>query len=164
MQTPEEYVSHLHVGRDEKRKRLDAIKDMKVILLKNGHTWPDEADYDEYRQNSTSNEQGTKQNISRIKKYFEAQAQSTSTQSETPSSVATSEPRKTGRKRLDTENGEVRSEKLMLYITPSLIADLRDWCSLKRISCVSYINALIQHDLADKQEKLKSFREFSEDA
>lgn len=73
---------------------------------------------------------------------------------------------KTGRRPFDTVNGEKKSEKLMMYFTPELIADIRDWCYLKRISCVSYITALIEADLKtdDKQKKLAFFREMSNDA
>lgn len=68
-----------------------------------------------------------------------------------------------GRKTLD-KNGEKRSEKFMLYLTPSLIADIRDWCSLKRVSCVEYITGLISADLESKRDKLNTYRELSESA
>ncbi len=67
---------------------------------------------------------------------------------------------KGGRKRMD-ENGEKKSEKFMMYFTPSLIADIRDWCSLKRVSCVDYITGLIREDLEKKKDKLEFFRKLS---
>lgn len=158
-----------------KRKALKAIKDMLAVLAVSGHEWPDESDYAEYRRHSTSNERGTEQNVSRVEKYYlalrsEGSGQlllvdrvDTQTQTE-KGSVSVHSKRAGGRKCLDTESGEVRSEKLMLYLTPSMIADVRDWCSLKRISCVSYITGLISADLAGKQEKLKFFRELSDGA
>ena len=171
MLTPEEYVSALPVGKDAKRKALNAIKDMQPVLAESGHEWPDASDYEEYRRRSRHNESGTEQNVSRVEKYYRALRAEGSEQlliPETADTPTQPEPacveRKSGRKCLDTENGEVRSEKLMIYLTPSMIADVRDWCSLKRISCVSYITGLISADLAGKQEKLKFFRELSEGA
>lgn len=59
-----------------------------------------------------------------------------------------------------------RTEKMRLYFKPELLEKIRDWCYLKRISCVSYITALIEADLKtdDKQKKLDFFREMSNDA
>lgn len=61
---------------------------------------------------------------------------------------------------------EKRMEKMKLYFKPELLEKIRDWCYLKRISCVSYITALIEADLKtdDKQKKLAFFREMSNDA
>ena len=61
---------------------------------------------------------------------------------------------------------QTRSEKLTLYLTPELIADIRDYCCLKRVSAVSYITALIEADLhsKDKLENLKLFRQLSDKA
>ena len=171
MLTPEEYVAILDCGQDAKRKALKAIKDMRLVLADSGHSLPDASDYAEYRRRSTSNERGTEQNVSRVEKYYLSLCSEGSEQlliAETVDTPIQQQPayveRKSGRKCLDTESGEVRSEKLMLYLTPSMIADVRDWCSLKRISCVSYITGLISADLAGKQEKLKFFRELSEGA
>ncbi len=70
---------------------------------------------------------------------------------------------KGGRKPIDT-NGEKKSEKFMMYFTPSLMADIRDWCSLKRVSCVDYITGLINADLEKKKERLEFFRKFSDES
>ena len=58
-----------------------------------------------------------------------------------------------------------RSVKIMLYLTPELIADVRDWCHVKRITANSFITGLIEEHLhSDKaQEKLAFFRKLSED-
>ena len=71
---------------------------------------------------------------------------------------------KAGRKRFDTENGEKRSEKLMLYLTPELIANVRDWCSLKGISYGSFVIGLIEDYLRDKKNIIDTFREFRDKA
>ena len=69
-----------------------------------------------------------------------------------------------GRKKIDTMKGEKRDQKLMLYLTPSVIADVRDWCSLKNLSSNDYITKLIEADLQDKQEKLSFFRQLRNEA
>ena len=69
-----------------------------------------------------------------------------------------------GRKKIDTVKGEKRDQKLMLYLTPSVIADVRDWCSLKNLSSNDYITKLIEADLQDKQEKLSFFRQLRDEA
>ena len=69
-----------------------------------------------------------------------------------------------GRKKIDTMKGEKRDQKLMLYLTPSVIADVRDWCSLKNLSSNDYITKLIEADLQDKQEKLSFFRQLRDEA
>ena len=90
---------------------------------------------------------------------------STNTESETwPESDTGNEPvqatkKKPGRKVLDTVNGEKKSEKLMMYFTPELIARIRTWCDLKGISAVSYITGLIEADLYSKQDKINAFLE-----
>lgn len=68
--------------------------------------------------------------------------------------------KKPGRKVFDTVNGEKKSEKLMMYFTPELIAKMRDWCELARISNVSFITGLVEDFLKDKEDTLKAYREF----
>lgn len=68
-----------------------------------------------------------------------------------------------GRKTFDP-SGERRSEKFMLYITPSLLADIKDICALRGVSVVSYITDLVTADLEDKRDKLDAFRKMREDA
>ena len=84
-----------------------------------------------------------------------------------PVEATTTEPDKTekhrGRSTID-ENGEKRSEKLMLYLTPSLIGDIRDWCRLKGISCVDYITNTVKADLETKLSKIKAYRELRDNA
>ena len=63
-----------------------------------------------------------------------------------------------GRRRLDSETGEKRSEKFMIYLSQRLLRDIRDYCDLRGVSVVSYITELVNADLADKQEQLNAFR------
>lgn len=68
-----------------------------------------------------------------------------------------------GRKTFD-ESGEKRSEKFSVYLTPSLLADIRDICSLRGMSVVSYITDLVTTDLQGKREMLDAFRKMREKA
>ncbi len=170
-------------------KQKSTVQTMTAILARKDKAWPDESDYAEYRQNSTGNIKTIKENIGRIERFFEWLRKELDSMTETQEITTTKkdtqffdvpieekvietneeveQPKgKPGRKRFDTVNGSKKSEKLMIYMTPELIADLRDWCYLKRVSCVSYITALIEADLGteDKQKKLSRFREMSDDA
>lgn len=170
-------------------KQKSTVQTMTAILARKDKAWPDESDYAEYRQNSTGNIKTIKENIGRIERFFEWLRKELDSMTETQEITMTKkdtqfinvpieekvietneeveQPKgKPGRKRFDTVNGSKKSEKLMIYMTPELIADLRDWCYLKRVSCVSYITALIEADLGteDKQKKLSRFREMSDDA
>lgn len=178
MQTPEEYVASLEAGDSEKHKTKRAINTMLELLAEREHTQPDEADYTEYRTRSTLNERGTNQNVSRVKKYFAAQvggedASMTDEPNvcgegeglEQPVRVTTEDRGKAGHKRLDTKNGEVRSERLMLYLTPSMKAEIEAWCNLKQIkSRADFIVGLISDFMSDKHEKLTNFLKISNEA
>ena len=65
--------------------------------------------------------------------------------------------KKPGRKVFDTVNGSKKSEKLMMYFTPELIAKIRVWCDMKGISNVSYITGLVEADLDSKTDKINAF-------
>ena len=71
----------------------------------------------------------------------------------------TPKPRgKVGRKVKD-KGGEKRSEKIMLYLTPSLMTDIKDLASLYGKSLTEYVISLIEAHAELKQGKLASFRE-----
>ena len=63
-----------------------------------------------------------------------------------------------------SEIGEKRDQKFTLYITKSLLADIKDICALRGVSVVSYITDLVTADLQDKRDKLDAFRKMREDA
>lgn len=174
----------------EKQKTRKALADITALLNERGHSWPDAGDYDTY--SGGHNDKTTKQNVSRIEKFFawlkgrkidrmpeneitatldaensqpelfpaddtqdiEASASTTNDTEDEPMQAAKKKP---GRKVFDAENGEKKSEKLMLYLTPALITRIRTWCDLKGISAVSYITTLIEEDLDSKQEKISAF-------
>lgn len=59
-------------------------------------------------------------------------------------------------------NGEKRSEKVMLYLTPSLMDDLRDLAYMNRKSIADYVISLIERNNEQKQAKLALFRELQD--
>ena len=164
------------------------FKDIVLVLVRTGHEYPDENDYKEYRASITVSDETFTAYKEKIAGFFcwskekterrhEAMADEkieVSTENvpvleaETVEAEHEAESDKNesnvGRKRLDTVKGEKRTEKLMLYLTPSVISDIRDWCSLKNLSSNDYITKLIEADLQDKQDKLNSFRQLRNEA
>ena len=55
----------------EQRKTRKALSVMIDILASNGRSWPIEIDYEEYSSKSSCNERGTKDNVARVKKFFD---------------------------------------------------------------------------------------------
>ena len=66
---------------------------------------------------------------------------------------------KGGRKRYDTEKGEKRSVKFMVYFTPSVMAELKDLCSMKHTTCANYLFELACREIEKNGEALAFFRE-----
>ena len=56
-------------------------------------------------------------------------------------------------------NGEKRSEKVMIYLRPSLYADVKDWANLHGKTITDCIVGMIEGYMQGKQEKLALFRE-----
>lgn len=184
----EKYLEDRPVEVDEKRKIRNALAEFMIILKERGKTWPAISDYEEYCTSSKEIDkskgfQTTGQNKSRIKKFFDwlGKEQTTMTDEtkeldlvfetqgngeyETPKEKEATQPEtvknkaKGGRKVMDRVNGQKRSEKLMIYLTPELIADLRDWCNLKGISYANFVVELIENFMNERRDKLNSFRE-----
>ena len=72
--------------------------------------------------------------------------------------IAPKPKNKGGRKILDP-NGEKRSEKVMIYLRPSLYADVKDWANLHGKTITDCIVGMIEGYMQGKQEKLALFRE-----
>ena len=88
--------------------------------------------------------------------------ETTENQPETwPEETATPAPvrKKPGRKVFDTVNGEKKSEKIMLYLTPALIEKVRAWCDMKGVSYLGFITGLIEDFLKDREDKINAFLE-----
>lgn len=66
---------------------------------------------------------------------------------------------KGGRRRYDTEKGEKRSVKFMVYFTPSVMAELKDLCSMKHTTCANYLFELACREIKRNEEALAFFRE-----
>lgn len=176
-----------------RNKWCKVLNDIALVVVSNGHEEPDEKDYEEYRTSITVSDETFDTYKKKIKLFFswskqrrhEAMIDATMTSEvlaqnepvvetgetkqetlvDSESSQGTGgEDSNAGRKRFDTKNGEKRDQKLMLYLTPSVIADVRDWCKLKDISAVSYITDLIVADMENRQDKLNSFRQLRDEA
>ena len=76
-----------------------------------------------------------------------------------PQPQAEAKPKNKGGRKVIDPNGEKRSEKVMLYLTPSRMEDLRDLASLYGKSIADYVISLIESDNERKQGKLSLFRE-----
>ena len=72
--------------------------------------------------------------------------------------IAPKPKNKGGRKILDP-NGEKRSEKVMIYLRPSLYVDVKDWANLHGKTITDCIIGMIEGYMQGKQEKLALFRE-----
>ena len=142
-------------------------------------TWPEKDDYDAFSAtlaNSGKDAKFINEYTDRIKRFFvwlkSEKENDNMTDNNTPPPVDTptqnsagfddgaSTPKKPGRKRFDTVNNEKKTEKIMLYLTPELIAQIRAWCDLKGISANSLITGLIEDFLNDKKEDINNFLEW----
>lgn len=174
-------------GKAERPKARSALKSFKEWLMsEHGHDEPTATDITEYEEWLTGrgitaktirdtmrrickrygverpNSRKTKKEEQIQMSFEEKESQEPEvTQAEaTTAEIAQTEPHEesnAGRPRFDTDKGEKRSEKLMLYLTPTLIAQIRAWCDMKGISNVSYITALIEEDLHSKEDKINAF-------
>ena len=151
-------------------KREKILKDIVPILISHGHEEPDEKDYEEYctsRRISIDTFEDYRKKIElfftwsreRRKRMMVDEAVKEAATVETEQVEVKAATVNVGRKRFDTEKGEKRERKLMLYLTPSVFADVKDWCKLKDLTAVQYITQLIVSDMEVKQAKLKNFRE-----
>ena len=65
---------------------------------------------------------------------------------------------KAGRKRLDSENGEIRSEKFTVYLTPTQAKALKVMCVFDGVPSVAEcINSLIVDYIERNKEDINSF-------
>ena len=64
-----------------------------------------------------------------------------------------------GRKRIDTENGEKREVKFMMYFTPSVFADFKFLCSMKETSCANMLFELVCNEIEKNRDMINYFRE-----
>ena len=152
-------------GEAERTKARQALTKFESWLLADhGRNEPIQSDITEYQEYLTGKGislKTVKDTMRRISNRYRAKGEQIKMSFEETQETKSS---KAGRKRLDTQNGEKRSEKLMLYLTPELIANVRDWCNLKGISYGSFVIGLIEDYLRDKKNIIDTFREFRDKA
>ena len=91
------------------------------------------------------------------------EGQATAQGNDEPVVVEAVKPRgKAGRKVRDP-NGEKRTEKVMLYLRASLMADVKDLAYTYRKSITDYIISLLEREARDKQDRLATFRGLDDD-
>jgi len=144
VQSIDEYVALLPVNRTERSKTKQALELMSEILANSGRSAPENIDMIEYGKRTGKHGKELTQEMQRIDGYYN--------------------PRADAEDSRPSREKEQHSERMMIYLTPSLLADIRDWCSLKDMSYSEYISGLISTDMKDKQEKLKGFRELRDNA
>ena len=181
------YVTECTVGIHEERKTRKALAEIVLILQKNAHTWPNESDIEEYRiqseeRDNSNDKRTTKQNISRISKFFEwLRKENTPMKEEAQDAILATLPEeestipmfeeeaqpeevkpkgKAGRKRLDSENGEIRNRKLTVYMTDTQLENFKALCLLKHINSeADYVLRLIVAEINRNEKALNFFRE-----
>ncbi len=144
-------------GDSSKQKTRNSLTAFMGILEKNGRSWPDENDYTEYTAGKPDNK-NTKQNLSRVRNFFiwlEGERQKNMTNEITQ--TVENEQNKRGRKAI---NGEIRKNKLTVYLTDSQNADFTALLSLKRVkSAADYVLRLIIAEIEKNEQALNFFRE-----
>ena len=163
----EKYLQELPVSKTEKERCNSDISEFLAMLQELGRTWPDEADYTEFigrkkekvGKHRTQAYQPAEKSAARVRAYFKAQGVSESYTLE--QTEAAKLKGKSGRRVID-KDGKKRSEKLMVYLTPSLMADIRDLASLYGKSVADCVFTLIKRYVAEKQNKLEIYRTLRE--
>ena len=167
----------------ELAKQKSALRAMIDILVRKGKTWPDADDYTDYQQSHDNNPKTIRDNIGRMERFFDwLQREKDSITENEPVSVvekpdtptannAESTPiepvhvepvkarGKPGRKRLDGENGEIRTEKITVYLTEKKATAFRALCVLDNVTMASRINALIDTELDKNKDIINRFLE-----
>lgn len=167
----------------ELAKQKSALRAIINILVRKGKTWPDADDYTDYQQSHNNNPKTIRDNIGRIERFFDwLQREKDSMTENEPVSVvetyATAQPDtptvndtestpiepvkargKPGRKRLDGENGEIRTEKITVYLTEKKATAFRALCVLDNVTMASRINELIDAELDKNKDIINRFLE-----
>ena len=171
------YITTHNFGASEERQMQSAVSAIATILEKNGRKWPEESDIKEYREQTSGNERTVQQQVRRIEKFFEwlrkentpmeertqeLQEEEALAEVETPTEEAPQPEaqlkRKAGRKRLDGVNGEIRSEKFTVYLTPTQSEALKALCLIDGVSSVAdRINELIEAELKANSDTISDF-------
>ena len=163
----EEYLQELPVSKAEKERCSNDISEFLAMLNELGHTWPNEADYIEFigrkkekvGKHRTQAYQPAEKSAERVRAYFKAQGVSESYTIEQPE---TAKPKgKSGRRVID-KDGNKRSAKLMVYLTPPLMADIKDLASSYGKSVADCVFTLIERYVAEKQNRLETYRTLKE--
>ena len=181
----EKYLSGISVGNDEKRKIKKAVREILLILEKNGKNLPEDSDIEEYRGQSTTSERTTKQAINRINAFFdwlrkeqsmteekenttldEDESVGVQPEAEIPTEEVTQpkaqpekvKPKSKAGRKPKGENGELREKKVTVYMTNTQLENFKALCLLKHMSEADYGLSLIVAEIAKNEKALSFFR------
>ncbi len=151
-------------GDSSKKKTRNSLTAFMGILEKNGRSWPDENDYAEYTAGKPDNK-ATQQNLSRVRKFFlwlegEKAQHMTNEINNTTQEITQTQPqtqKKRGRKTIDG-NGEIRSIKLTVYVTPTLESNIDAWSVGAGVTFSDLVNKLLNSFFRDKEKILNNFK------
>lgn len=76
---------------------------------------------------------------------------------EEPHTEPMSNKSKSGRKRLDSEHGEIRSEKITVYLTPKQAEALKVLCIFDSVTVADRINTLVDNDIKANEDIINGF-------
>ena len=182
----EEYVQSLQFSEAEKNRYRRDISAFLAILSEYGRNWPEESDYQKFKELKAStdkNPRTTEDRIRRVRRYFEAQkgeAQMTLPETETPAVIpllpepaieqqpqqpepeapvtVEEEENKSTRMGAPRKSPEGRDQKLTIYITASLKNDVKDLARIEGTTTPDYIFRLIEREAQTRADDLNLIR------
>lgn len=153
----EEYVQSLSVSEAEKRRNRKDITAFQEILTKHGRTWPEESDYQEFRQSATDkNPKTTEDRIRRIKKYFDTlqkgEIQITMPEMEDKTAVISEKPENNpeasspveAEKKPGRPKSTNRTSKFTLYMTDELMKKINLLADLDETTSTDLMNHVLE--------------------
>lgn len=177
----EEYVQSLPLSEPEKSRYRKDISAFLAFLAEHGRNWPEESDYQRFRELKASTDKSTKTTegrIGRVRRYFEAQkgeAQMTLPETENPADISLlpdpeivqpeppatveEEEKKSPHMGAPRKSPEGRDQKLTIYITASLKNDVKDLARIEGTTTPDYIFRLIEREAHNRAQDLNTIRE-----
>ncbi len=164
----EQYIKALTVGKTEKGRVINAVKAMQAILKELELSSPNETAYSFYKERH--NDTQLKANIRRIEKYYayeqkmkgvyqmtiedvltqETNAPEVNTEAQNSDSNAQETSSKRGRPKKDGNY----SERISVYVTPELDAQINAVCEAFEISKTEFIVKILEEHIYDYKDKL----------
>ena len=156
--TVEEYVQNLSVSEAEKHRYSKDITAMQCILAQHDRIFPEESDYQEFRQSATDkNPKTTEDRIRRIKKYFDTlqkgEIQMTMSELEEKNAVISEKteennpealPPVEANKKAGRPKSTNRTAKFTLYMTDELMKKINLLADLDETTSTELMNHVLE--------------------